>query len=337
MDAPRWNPACASGPRRGRLALGLAGLLLAAAGLAACGGSPAPGESGRPLVVATTTQLADFSRQVGGDAFEVYGLLRPNVDGHDYEPSPADMDALRKASVVVRNGLGLEPWLDDALDASGSKAVVVDSTEGVAVIRRGGAPDPHVWLDPRNARVMVDHIADALSAHLAGRITDGSGLAGGAGATAEPGGATGADDVRARAVAYDAALAELDRWIQREVGGLDDPKLVTDHDAFGYFVRRYDLTFVGSVIPSFDSAAEVSPADLDDLVQAIRAQHVKAVFTEQSLPARAAEALARRARVDVVAGADGLYGDSLGPAGSPGATYLGMMRHNTTTIVEHLS
>jgi ABC-type Zn uptake system ZnuABC Zn-binding protein ZnuA len=318
MALRRWTPNRDRAARNAGRSVGLGGLLLAVVGLAACGGSPAPGESGKPLVVATTTQLADFSRQVGGDAFEVYGLLRPNVDGHDYEPSPADMDALRKAAVVVRNGLGLEPWLDDALDASGSRATVVDSTEGVAVIRRGGAPDPHVWLDPRNARVMVDHIADTLANETAAE---------------EPAGA----DVRARAVAYDAALAELDRWIAAKVDALDDPKLVTDHDAFGYFVRRYDLTFVGSVIPSFDSAAEVSPADLDDLVRAIRAQHVKAVFTEQSLPPRAAEALARRAHVDVVAGADGLYGDSLGPAGSPGATYLGMMRHNTTTIVEHLS
>ena len=112
---------------------------------------------------------------------------------------------------------------------------------------------------------------------------------------------------------------------------------MTDHDAFGYYVARYGLTFVGSVIPGFDSTAEVSAGDLNRLVERVRAEGVRAVFTERSLPARAARVLARRAGVEVVTGDDGLYGDSLGPADSDGATYLAMMRHNTNSIVEHLS
>jgi ABC-type Zn uptake system ZnuABC Zn-binding protein ZnuA len=294
--------------------VGAAVVALAAAGLAGCG-SEAAGTGGRPLVVATTTQLADFARVVGGRDVEVYGLLRPNVDAHDFEPSPADLDALARADVVLANGLGLEPWLDDAVDASGGDAPVVDTSEGAHPVVERGSPNPHLWFDPRNARVMVDHVAAAIR-------------------RAVP--KTAATRAQARATKYRDDLARLDRWIRDQVATLQDRQLVTDHDAFASYVARYDLELVGSIIPSFDSAAEVSAGDLDDLARSIEARHVRAIFTERSLPPKAADALARRTGVEVVSGDDGLYGDSLGPRGSDGATYLTMMRHNTRSIVEHL-
>jgi zinc/manganese transport system substrate-binding protein/manganese/iron transport system substrate-binding protein len=133
-----------------------------------------------------------------------------------------------------------------------------------------------------------------------------------------------------------AALEGLDVDIAREVDALDNKKLVTNHDAFGYFVDRYGFTFVGSIIPSFDSSAELSASDLRTLVAAIKAQGVKAVFSEASLPAKTAKAIATEANVEVVEGEDALYGDGLGPAGSAGGTYLTMMRHNADTIVSNL-
>jgi ABC-type Zn uptake system ZnuABC Zn-binding protein ZnuA len=124
--------------------------------------------------------------------------------------------------------------------------------------------------------------------------------------------------------------------VERQTAGLTDRKVVTNHDALGYYLDRYHLELVGSVIPSFDSSAELSGRDIRDLVARIRATGVKAVFAETSLPPRAAETIAREAGVKVVTGADALYGDSLGPPGSDGASYEMMIRHNTRTIVGNL-
>lgn len=293
----------------------VAGASLAACGSSGGGGGAASSGTDRPVVVASTTQLADFTRVVGGDAVEVVGLLKPNVDAHDFEPSPADIDRLGKASLIVRNGLGLDGWLDKALEASGTKATVVTASEGVTTRSADGEVDPHVWLDPRNAKVMVADIAKAL-------------------ATAVPAGAAGFQE---RAAAYDKELDALDADIAKQLAGLTNRKVVTNHDAFGYYLNRYGLTFVGSVIPSFDTQAEMSASELSALVQAIKAEGVKAVFAETSLPPKAADALAKEAGVKVVEGEEALYGDSLGPAGSGADTYLGMMRHNTKTFADNLS
>ena len=135
---------------------------------------------------------------------------------------------------------------------------------------------------------------------------------------------------------YTAELDALDAWITTQTDALTNKKLVTNHDAFGYYVERYGLDFVGSVIPSFDTQAELSPPDINDLVAKIKAQGVKAVFSEARYRRRPPRPIASEAGVKVVAGDDALYGDSLGPPGSDGDTYLKMMEHNTNVIVENL-
>ena len=302
--------------RRGRtVAVVLAVVTVAACGSSGPGASGSSGAPGRPLVVATTTQLADFARVVGGDDVQVVGLLKPNVDAHEYEASPADLDRISRAELVVRNGLGLDAWVDQALKATETKAPVVVATAGITPRMVDGEPDPHVWLDPRNAEVMVGDIATALA---------------GLDAAHAPG-------FEARRAAYAAQLDTLDAEIAGQLARVTNRKVVTNHDAFGYYLDRYGLTFVGSVIPSFDTQAELSASELSDLVAAIRAQGVNVVFAETSLPPKAAAALAREAGVKVVEGAQALYGDSLGPAGSGADTYLGMMRHDTETFVDNLS
>jgi len=124
--------------------------------------------------------------------------------------------------------------------------------------------------------------------------------------------------------------------VQRQLDSLANKQLVTNHDAFGYYIDRYGLHVVGSIIPSFDSTAELSGRDIRDLVARIKATGVKAVFSEASLPPRTAEAIGREAGVKVVAGRNALYGDSLGPRGSAGSTYLAMEEHNTKVIVDNL-
>jgi manganese/iron transport system substrate-binding protein len=276
----------------------------------------AAGTKGRILrVVATTTQVADFARKVGGDRVQVTSLLKPNLDAHDYEPSPADVAAMARADLVIENGAGLESWLHDTITSSGFRGPVVDTSHGVRLRQVGGATDPHIWQNPRNAQVMVANIERAMAA-------------------ADP---TDAGVFRANLAAYTKQLQALDAEVQRQIDSLANKKLVTNHDAFGYYVDRYGLVFVGSVIPSFDSSAELSGRDIRDLVAKIKATKVKAVFSETSLPPRAAETIAREAGVKVVEGEGALYGDSLGPAGSDGDTYLKMVRHNTRTIVSNLS
>jgi len=292
--------------------------------LAGCGGKSAAREAeehgavgGRVPVVTTTTQLTDFARVVGGAHVDVYGILKANVDAHDYEPSPADVARLARARVIVKNGVGLERWFDATIRNADSKATIVEAATGIALRHEGDEvpeADPHVWHDPRNAKVMVHNIAVALAAvdpaHRA--------------------------DYEANEAAYGAELDGLDHEIATQIGSLTNKKLVTNHDAFGYYVDRYGLEFVGSIIPSFDTQAELSARDVTGIVNRIKGTGVKAVFSEQSLPPKTAEAIGRDAGVAVVAGDDALYGDSLGPAGSEGDTYLRMERHNTREIVDHL-
>jgi ABC-type Zn uptake system ZnuABC Zn-binding protein ZnuA len=288
-------------------------LVSMAAASASCGGqAPASGVvTGRALrVVTTTTQLSDFARVIGGDDVDVYDVVRANVDPHDYEPTPADMEAIRSADLIVKNGVGLEAWLDRTIDSAGSHARVLDASTGVAL----HSGDPHIWHDPTRAKVMVRNLATAMSEVDPNR----------AGAFA------------AALASYGAQLDALDTEIGSQMSSLSDKKLVTNHDAFGYYVERYGLEFVGSVIPSFDSQAELSSRQLSGIVAKIRAEGVKAVFSERSLPPKTAETVAREAGVKVVAGDDALYGDTLGPPGSDADTYLKMMRHNTRTIVTAL-
>jgi zinc/manganese transport system substrate-binding protein/manganese/iron transport system substrate-binding protein len=306
--------------RRLLIVLGAACL---AAVLAGCGGSSGGGSAdasgGKMLnVVATTTQVQDFTRVIGGDRIKLTGILKPNVDPHDFEPSPADVDAIARADVLVNNGVGLEHWLEDTINSAGFHGTTVDTSKGVQ-IRKGDeedpAGDPHIWQNPQNAKIMVANIEQALAA-------------------ADP---ADASSFKANQDAYDAKLDALDAEVARQIDSLANKKLVTNHDAFGYYVDRYHLDFVGSIIPSFDTSAELSAKDVADIVAKIKATGVKAIFSESSLPPHTAETIANEAHVKVVEGENALYGDTLGPAGSDGATYLQMIEHNTKTIVSNLA
>jgi zinc/manganese transport system substrate-binding protein/manganese/iron transport system substrate-binding protein len=304
----------------GRRRVALVAACLAALLASGCAGPGGAGngdgaDGGELRVVATTTQVADLAANVGGDRVRVTSLLRPGVDAHDYEPSPADIDALAHADLVLQNGVGLEEWLGDIIESSGFDGPVVDTSQGVRLRQVDGEPDPHIWQNPGNAQVMAANIERGLAAaDRAGAAAYQAGLA-----------------------AYTKELRALDDEVEGQVGSLANRKVVTNHDAFGYYLDRYGLELVGSVIPSFDSSAELSGRDIRDLVAKIEATRVKAVFSETSLPPRAAETIGREAGVRVVVGEDALYGDALGPPGSDGDTYLKMIRHNTATIVSNLS
>ncbi len=247
-------------------------------------------------------------------------MLEPNTDPHEYEPRPSDVAATAAAKLVFANGDGLDDWIDEVVSDSGSDAEVVDLGAVVPDRLRGGpgdaeasGEDPHWWHDPRNAAAAVREIERRLAA---------------------------ADPARRRlfernAGAYLARLRALDRRIARCVAAVPAArrKLVTDHDAFGYFARRYGIDVVGAVIPSQTTQAQPSAKDLAELARTIEAERVTAIFPESSLSARVAEAIARQTGASA---ARALYGDSLGPEGSAGATYLGMEAANADAMVARL-
>jgi len=288
------------------------GLLLSIAALAVvlAGCAGGGGDSGRPQVVATTTQAADLARNVAGDRAEVHGLLAPNSDPHDYEPRPRDVKALAGADVVIRSGGELDEWLQGAIDSAGADAPVL------SLIDRVGAEgeDPHWWQDPRRAERAVGEIEAAL-------------------AKADPEGAAG---YAKRADAYRERLRALDASVARCIGELPEAqrKLVTTHDALGYYARRYGLEVIGTVIPALSTQAQASAGDLAELVATIRREKVRAIFTESSVNAKVEDAIAQETGAAV---GRPLWADSLGPQGSSGATYVDSIRANTEAIVDGLS
>jgi ABC-type Zn uptake system ZnuABC Zn-binding protein ZnuA len=284
--------------------------------LAACGADTAS-RPGQPRVVATTTQLADFARAVAGDRADVTQLLQPNTDPHEYEPRPNDVKAVATADVVLVNGDNLDQWADKIVEQAGGDARVEDLGTAVPVKLAGerSGPeasryDPHWWHDPRNAEAAVTAIRDSLTR---------------ANPTAKAAYAHNATTYLRKLRTLDSGIAACLRRVPAT-----QRKLVTDHDAFGYFARRYAITVVGAVIPSQTTQAQPSAGGVARLVGLIRREHVRAVFPESSVNPKLARAIATQT------GATSnltLYGDTLGPRGSPGATYLTMELANADAMV----
>jgi ABC-type Zn uptake system ZnuABC Zn-binding protein ZnuA len=296
-------------------------LLLATA---ACSGGDRAAD-GKLRVVATTTQIGDFARQVGGDRIALTVLLKPNQDAHDFAPSPSQVRALNGADVILRNGVGLDTFVTKAI--SGTAARVVVTTEGLRLREAGdeghedagededahaeaAGRDPHVWFSVGNARRMVESIRDSFAAADA---------------------ANGAY-YRENARLYLERLDRLDVEIRQSIAQVPVScrKLVTNHDVLGYYAETYGFEVVGSVIPGVSTEARPSASDIAEVVRLIRTEAVPAIFAETSNNPALIRQVGREAGVKVV---DDLYGDSLGPSGSKGGTYIGMMQSNTTKIV----
>jgi len=299
-------------------------LSMMALALAACAGSPATpgsGQNGKFKVVATYSLLGDFVQNVGGEAIDLRTLVGPGGDAHEFQPSPADAAALAEAAVVVENGLGFEPWLDDLYGSSGTRAVRVVVADGIKPITaeghadEPGESDPHVWHDVTNGIRMVENIRDGL-------------------VQADP---ERAESYRANADRYITRLRELDQWVQGEVARLPETrrKLVTTHDTFRYFAERYGFEVLGTALGSVSTeVADPSAGEIADLIEDIKAAGVPAIFVENVVNPRLMEQIAAEAGVSL---APTLYTDALGAPGSDGDTYIGMVRYNVAIIVEALS
>ncbi|WP_324908299.1 metal ABC transporter substrate-binding protein [Baekduia sp.] len=288
-------------------------VVAAAAALAGCGSSSSA-KPGTITVVATTTQLGDVVREIGGSAVDVHQILQPNTDPHDYEPRPRDIQRTADAKLVVTSGDGLDHWIGEVVKNAGGSPTVLDAGQGRPITRPGEdgeGTDPHWWHDPRNIEYAIGRIRDAL-------------------AKADPGKTA---EIDRNATTYLSEVKAMDAGIAKCFARVPvaERKLVTDHDAFGYFAARYGIDVVGAVIPSQTTQAQPSAGDLARLVATIRREHVRAIFPETSINPKLAQAIAR----ETGATADHeLYGDTLGPAGSAGDTYIKMEQANANAMVE---
>ena len=293
---------------------GVTVLLAALAGLAACGDEEQEGGGASLRVVATTTQVADMARAVGGPRVHVRGLLSPNADPHDYEPRPSDARALARAEVVFRSGGELDGWLAGLVESAGGDVRTVTVADALPSRARGGDDDPHWWHDPRSARAAARAMAGEL-----GR--------------ADPAGRVGYER---RGRSYSERLGRLDRRLADCFATVPKRlrKLVTTHDAFGHLARRYDIEVVGALIPSRSTQAQPSARDTRRLVAQIERERVRAIFPESSLDPRLERAVARETGARV---GDELWADTLGPPGSSGSTYLRSLAANGRELVRGMS
>jgi zinc/manganese transport system substrate-binding protein len=302
--------------------VGLAALLMA------CGddGGGSNTTEGKLSVVATTVQIEALAREVGGDLIDLHGVVPAGADAHEFEPTASDLAAIEDADVILRHGIELDDWLDGTLSAARDADVTV-VTSGIELHEgeahqeeeEGGeeeeheGQDPHVWHDPANAKIMVQNIAAALAA-------------------ADP---PNGEAYEANSTAYQQTLDETKQQVQAIIDEIPaaNRKLVTNHDAFGYFARAFGLEVVGAVIPSLSTEAEPSASDTAALLDTIDAEGVRAIFAESSVNPALARTLASDAGILIV---DDLYGDSLGEEGSGAETLDGMLLFNARKIAEAL-
>ena len=301
-----------------RLAFSVLCGLLAAPGMAD-GAAPAADVAQR--AVTSNTVLADIVANVAGGRFQVRALAPAGTDPHTFQPTPDSIRILSQARVVFFNGAGLEEWWDRMIRSVATPEVpVIELSQGLATLGLSGGNaagrgqaegrDPHVWLDPVLVKVYADRIRDALS-----RV----------------------DRVNAafyadRAKTYQGKLDDLDIWIRSEIRKVPAArrKLVTFHNAFQYFARRYGLAVRGFVVES--PGKEPSAKALAELTRQIKQEEIPAVFAEADFNAKLLQALARDAGVKVLTT---LYDGSLS-SGPPADTYINMMRHDVTQIVNAL-
>lgn len=278
-----------------------------------------PALAAEPLrAVATFSILGDLVRQVGGDAVAVTTLVGPDADAHGYSPAPGDSRTLSATGIVFVNGLGFEGWLDRLIRASGSRAPVVIASAGVTTIpgrhdhhhdgegshdAAGSGADPHAWQSVANVKVYVANIRDGLTQVDPGHTAD----------------------YARNAATYLAKLDAVDAEIRAALAKIppEHRKVITTHDAFGYFSSAYGLTFLAPQGVSTDS--EASPQDVARIVRQIRRDKVPAVFIETIADPRLMQQVARESGARI---GDKVYSDALsGPAG-PASTYLDLMRSN---------
>lgn len=298
--------------RRTILLAGLATMLLAAPAAAQ------DTQQHKIKAVATISILGDLVRNVGGEHVDVTTLVGPNGDAHVYSPTPGDAKKLAAANIVFINGLGLEGWMTRLVAASGSKAPMVVVSKGITPRRMENedkpgriAIDPHAWQSIANAKIYVANIRDGLAA-------------------IDP---TGKATYDANAAAYVGKLDALESEVKAAIAQIpaDRRKIITTHDAFGYFGDAYGMKFIAP--EGVATEAEPSARDVAKIIAQIRKQKIPAVFMENVTDPRLMREIARETGAAI---GGTLYSDALSPPDGPAATYIDMMRHNVHEFTKAL-
>jgi len=263
-------------------------------------------------VVASFSILGDLAKNVGGDHVSVTTLVGPNGDVHVYTPAPAYAKKVADAKVLVINGLGLEGWLPRLLQASGGRAPTVIATKGIAPLKLGSGADPHAWQSVVNAKIYVANIRDALVA-------------------ADP---ADAEVFRNQAQTYLAKLDALDREVGEAVARIpqDHRKVISTHDAFGYFAAAYGIAFIAPEGVSTES--EASARDIAGIISQIKASKIPAVFLENISDPRLMQRIAAESGARI---GGTLYSDSLTDEKGESPTYIDMVRHNIKALTSALA
>ncbi|MEC5344953.1 metal ABC transporter substrate-binding protein [Brenneria populi] len=290
--------------KRSIIALALSGLLLSPLAMA------------KNLdVVASFSVLGDMVSHIGGDRVTVTDLVAPNGDPHEFEPSPKDSKTLAKADVVFVSGLGLEGWMDRLIAASGYQGKAIVASEGISPLHMEEdgkvVTDPHAWNSMGNGVIYARNIVKALSA-------------------ADP---QNADYFRQQGEAYIQQLQELDRYAKKTFADIpaEKRKVLTSHDAFGYFSQAYGVKFLSPV--GYSTESEASSKKVASLIEQIKKEQIKVYFIENQTDPRL---------VKQIAGASGaqpggeLYPEALTDASGPAATYTAAFKHNVDTMASSM-
>jgi zinc/manganese transport system substrate-binding protein len=285
-------------------------------------GGTASGAENKVKVIASFSILGDLVKNVGGNRVEVTTLVGPNGDAHVYEPTTAAAKAVKEASLVVVNGLGFEGWMDRLIQTSGYKGPVAVASQGIKPramttedaeehghgARHEPKIDPHAWQNLRNGLIYVDNLARALS-------------------SVDP---EGAAIFKTNAEEYKAKLSDLDNWVRAEFASLPQQKrrMITSHDAMGYFGAGYGITILSPM--GFSTESEASAGDIARLIRQIRREKITAVFIENVTDPRLMEQVAKESGVTL--GGE-LYSDALSKPEGPAPTYIEMFKNNVTKII----
>jgi len=269
----------------------------------------------KKTLVASASMMADMAENIAGDLVDVKYIVPRGQDPHLYKPTPSDVVMVEKADLIIINGLTFEGWISKLIDNSGTKAETVTVTEGIKAISSAkyqNSFDPHAWMDVSLVQIYIDNIRDALISLLPEER----------------------DAFEENHAHYSNELRELDEYIMEKVKEIPAGKrvLITSHDAFAYYGRRYGLQL--EAIVGISTEAEVQSSDIIRVHKIIKESEVPAIFMESTINPKILRQIAKDNRI-VVGGE--LFADSLGEKGSPADTYLKMLRYNTETIVRGLT
>jgi zinc/manganese transport system substrate-binding protein len=289
---------------------------VAASAFAAMLGASAEAQADPMKVSASFSILGDMVKEVGGDRVEVFTFVGPNGDAHVYEPTPADAKELSESKILFINGLGLEGWMTRLEKSSGFKGTVVTASKGIApremVEDEKTVTDPHAWQDLANGRIYVANIRDALIA-------------------ADP---NGKATYEANAQKFLDGIAQMETKVKEAIAKLPPGrrKIITTHDAFGYFGAAYGMEFIAPEGVSTES--EASAKDVATIIRQIKAEKVPAVFLENVTDNRLLDQISNETGAKI---GGTLFSDALSPPDGPAGTYLDMFRNNIEVLSEALS